>query len=243
MRGLLLYLINPSLIIRKRKYTNGMFSPFATVIIQSIQCCQWSLLAFSQRKTRQAFIVYSDIILLIFLMSSRTLFITGANRGISFSMLQGLALRLPSDRYLLGARNEEQGREAVSRLRDLGVEAEIHVIPLDVSSESSIKSAEQTIRTNHKTLDILINNAAIGRLDHSNIQETYYETFQTNVTGVALMMSTFLPLLKETSSDPRIINISSARGSLHLSTTGQLPLTTSISYCVSKSAPNALTIE
>ncbi len=236
MRGLLLYLINPSLVIRKRKYTNGMFSPFATVIMQSIQCCQWSLLAFSQRKTRQAFIVYSDIILLIFLMSSRTIFITGANRGIGFSILQGLALRLPSDRYLLGARNEEQGREAVSRLRDLGVEAEIHVIPLDVSSESSIKSAEQTI-------DILINNIAIGRLDHSNIQETYYETFQTNVTGVALMMSTFLPLLKETSLDPRIINISSARGSLHLSTTGQLPLTTSISYCVSKSALNALTIE
>ena len=178
-------------------------------------------------------------------MSLRTILVTGANRGIGFSIVQALATSYPSNRYLLGTRDEDKGREAVSQLRDLGVKAEMDVIPLEVSSESSIKSAAQSIRTKYKTLDILINNAGVGRReapDHSNLQEVYSDTLQTNVIGVALMMSTFLPLLKE-SPDPRVINVSSLRGSLNLSTTGQLPPTASVSYCVSKSALNMLTME
>ena len=57
------------------------------------------------------------------------------------------------------------------------------------------------------------------------------------------MMSTFLPFMKESSSDARTINISSSRASLHLSSTGNLPPSRVISYSVSKTALNALTVE
>lgn len=57
------------------------------------------------------------------------------------------------------------------------------------------------------------------------------------------MMTTFLPLMKESSPDAQIINISSARASLHLSSTRNLPPSTVISYSVSKTALNALTVE
>ena len=79
--------------------------------------------------------------------------------------------------------------------------------------------------------------------DHSNLSQSYAEIFNTKVTGVALMMSTFLPLMKETSQDPRITNISSARASLSLSTSGGLPPSRVIAYSVSKTTLNALTVE
>ncbi|MCJ1457528.1 hypothetical protein MMC28_007896 [Mycoblastus sanguinarius] len=179
-------------------------------------------------------------------MSKQTILITGANRGIGFSILQALATRSPSNHYLLAAHSKENGTKALEELPKLGVQTEINVIALDVSKESSIRAAEEEVRTNFGRLDCVVNNAGIAILekpDGSNIQESYTETFNTNITGVALMTSVFLPLMKKTSSDPRIINISSARASLQLSSTGNLPPSRVISYSVSKTALNALTLE
>ena len=122
----------------------------------------------------------------------------------------------------------------------------MNVVLLDVAIESSIEGAEQEVRRKYGRLDILVNNARIAILeppDGSNVQESYAQTFNTNITGVALMMNIFLPLMKETSPDARIINISSARSSLHLSSTGNLPPSRVISYSVSKTALHAPTVE
>ena len=70
---------------------------------------------------------------------------------------------------------------------------------------------------------------------------SYAQTINTNITGVALMMATFLHLRRKL-LDALAINISSARASLHLSSTGNLPLSKVISYSVSNMALNALTI-
>jgi NAD(P)-dependent dehydrogenase (short-subunit alcohol dehydrogenase family) len=45
------------------------------------------------------------------------------------------------------------------------------------------------------------------------------------------------------SSAPKVINISSGRASLSLSSAGELPPTASVSYSVSKAGINALTVE
>ena len=179
-------------------------------------------------------------------MPPRTILITGANRGLGFSILQALATHSPSDHFLLAARNAKNAILAVEELRKLGLQAEIDLVELDVASESSIKKAEEGVRKTYGRLDILVNNAGIAIAegpDDSNLSQSYAETFNTNVTGVALMVSTFLPLMKETSQDPRVINISSARASLSLSSSGGLPPSRVISYSVSKTALNALTIE
>ena len=56
-------------------------------------------------------------------------------------------------------------------------------------------------------------------------------------------MTTFIPLMKASSSSPRIINISSARGSLTLASSGSMPPTQVIAYNVSKAALNMLSVE
>ncbi|CAD6590217.1 MAG: hypothetical protein ASARMPRED_004680 [Alectoria sarmentosa] len=165
-------------------------------------------------------------------MSPRTILISGANRGTGFSILRAAATRSPSDHYLLAARSMENGELAIEELRK-------------VTSESSVKGAEQEVTEKYARLDVLINNAGTAILespDGPNIQEGYAQTSNTNITSVALMMSIFLPLMK-TSPDARIINVSSARASLHLSSTSNLPPSRMISYSVSKTALNTLTVE
>jgi NAD(P)-dependent dehydrogenase (short-subunit alcohol dehydrogenase family) len=66
--------------------------------------------------------------------------------------------------------------------------------------------------------------------------------FNTNITSIAAVTYFFLPLLKR-STDPRVINISSARGSMNRSSSPGSPPTVSIPYSVSKTALNALTID
>lgn len=74
-------------------------------------------------------------------MLPRTILITGANRGLGFSILQALATRSPSDHFLLATRNAKNAISAVEELRKLRLQAEIDTIELDVASESSIKKA------------------------------------------------------------------------------------------------------
>lgn len=170
-------------------------------------------------------------------MSPQTTIITEKNRDIGLSIIQALATHSPKNHFLLAARSTESGTAAVQELRKLGLQPEIDVMELDRASESSIKAAEEAMRTMFGRLDIVINSADIGiyeETDHSNLQQSYAETFNTNIIWVALMMTAFLPLMKESSPDPRIINISSARASLHLLSTGNLSPSRRISHSVKR---------
>lgn len=90
----------------------------------------------------------------------------------------------------------------------------------------------------------MINNAGVGLIHDSfaDMRTAYSRTFDVNVTSVAMAMDIFLPLLRK-SPHGRVINVSSARASLELSSSGQLPPTVAIAYCASKTALNMLTVE
>lgn len=181
--------------------------------------------------------------------SPRIVLVTGGNRGIGFAILQALATRSPTDHYILASRSLAKGHEALSKLRSLGIQSSITLLELDVTSDISIRSAVQTMFKNNGRLDVLVNNAGIAVIptaaDKSDLRSTYNKVYDTNVSSVAVMMSLFLPLLRQ-SIDPAgglMINMSSARGSLTLGTTKGFPPTVSIAYSISKTALNALTLE
>jgi len=73
----------------------------------------------------------------------------------------------------------------------------------------SIKATEEHIRRSHGKLNIFNDNQASAKqvVFHIWKKASPIITFNTNVIGVALLMTS----LEEKSSDPRIINISSAR--------------------------------
>ncbi len=74
------------------------------------------------------------------------------------------------------------------------------------------------------------------------MRENFNSTFNANITSVMAVTSTFLPLLHK-SQEPKVVNVSSGRGSVTRSANSQLPPTAVVSYGVSKSALNALTVD
>ena len=179
----------------------------------------------------------------------KIMLVTGANRGIGFSIIQGLASHVDTTKatFLLGCRDASKGREAIEQLRGLGVDSNIKELVLDVNSDSSITEAVESVRSQYGHLDVLVNNAGYAAIpstsDTADWRDTYSKVFDTNVTSVAVIVQQFLPLLRRAPSGGKVIQISSARGSITRSAGGLLPLTVSIPYVISKSALNMLTIE
>jgi NAD(P)-dependent dehydrogenase (short-subunit alcohol dehydrogenase family) len=146
---------------------------------------------------------------------------------------------------LMGARDEERGRQAVHAIRDSGARA--HVVRLDVTDATSVRQAAERIDTEYGRLDMLINNAGIALADGSGLpSETTLETlrtvYATNVFGVVAVTNAMLPLLRR-SPAARIVNVSSEVGSITSMTDPASPLwtATSVSYPSSKAALNMVT--
>lgn len=90
---------------------------------------------------------------------------------------------------------------------------------------------------------VLINNAGIAKLDHdlSTARATWAEVMDVNVTSVRILSEMFLPLLQK-ADDPRVINISSARGSFDRVLNGKDPSNFAAPYSSSKACLNFLTL-
>ncbi len=85
--------------------------------------------------------------------SSKIIFVTGANQGLGFAIIQVAALRDPKPTYVLASRNRLAGEEAVKKLRERGVTAKIEVVELDVTNDEQIAAAVDFIKTRFGKLD------------------------------------------------------------------------------------------
>ena len=162
--------------------------------------------------------------------------ITGAARGLGFGFVQQYAEAHPSNIVLAGVRKANPQLTALA-----STHSNIHIIPLDVSDEASVKASVTQVSGLVPHLDVLINNAAIASVEALDPLTTSAHTFNqvltTNVTGIHSVTLAYLPLLR-LSADAKVANIGSVIGSnTHAAMFGQ-PL---IAYGVSKAAVNYLT--
>ena len=173
--------------------------------------------------------------------------VTGANKGIGFEIARVLADQ--GMQVILGSRNLERGKQAVSALKDRGLDVDL--LEIDVSKAESISSAVKTLEETYDHLDVLINNAGILHRDEGLGSSTVLgvhgailkETFETNFFGLIDLTQQLVPLLKK-SSNGRIVNVSSILGSLEkaVEREAQGPSGTPFAYNASKAAVNAFTI-
>lgn len=154
--------------------------------------------------------------------------VSGASRGIGAE----IARQLVADHGFLGfagARNPS----------DVDAGAGIEPVELDVTEQSTVDAARQTIESGHGRLDSLVNNAGIGggrygdRFEDSDIDEIK-RVLETNLYGAWRLTQAMLPLLRR-SDHPRVVNVSSGAGQLTEMNGGIHP------YRVSKTGLNALT--
>jgi NAD(P)-dependent dehydrogenase (short-subunit alcohol dehydrogenase family) len=146
----------------------------------------------------------------------KSVFITGANKGIGFETAKQL---LQKGCYVyIGSRNLENGLQAVAKLKAENL-TNVEAIQIDVTNDNSVENARTEISKKTEILDILINNAGInGGEPYTALgarSEQFFTAFNTNVFGVSRVTQAFIDLLRK-SSEPRIVNVSSSVGSITL---------------------------
>ncbi len=181
----------------------------------------------------------------------RIALVTGANQGVGLQVAKELVAN--GITVLVGSRNFERGEAAA---REIGAGA--IALQLDVTDRVSIADAAERIREEFGRLDLLVQNAAISntRMGSLSLQEyaqisrasnasldEVRAVWETNVFGVLAVYQAMLPLLRE-SSDARIVNVSSAVGSLTSNADPAYPYHSMFGpvYPASKAALNAITL-
>jgi NAD(P)-dependent dehydrogenase (short-subunit alcohol dehydrogenase family) len=152
--------------------------------------------------------------------------VSGASRGIGAEIARELAADHGFVVYA-GARKPDD----VDRID--GIEP----IRLDVTDQGTINAARDQIAAGPGRLDALVNNAGVygdptGAADYD--LEGAHEVLEVNTFGPWRLIESFLPLMRS-SSQPRIVNVSSGGGQLSDMNGGRA------AYRVSKAALNALT--
>lgn len=145
-------------------------------------------------------------------LAGRTIFITGASRGIGKS----IALKAAKDgaNIVIAAKTTESHPKlpgtiytAAKEIEEMGGKALPCVV--DIRIETNIISAVENAVNKFGGIDILINNAsAIHLIDTSSIEMKKYDLMNNiNTRGTFLVSKACLPYLKK-SSNPHIVNIS-----------------------------------
>jgi NAD(P)-dependent dehydrogenase (short-subunit alcohol dehydrogenase family) len=185
------------------------------------------------------------------MLNKRVALITGANQGVGLQVAKELVANALT--VLVGSRNLERGEAAAKEIGPGAI-----ALQLDVTDRVSIAGAAERIGAEFGRLDLLVQNAAISntRKGVSSLQEyaklsrasnapldEVRTVWETNVFGVLAVYQAMLPLLRK-SSDARIVNVSSAVGSLTLNADPAYPHHPMFGpvYPASKTALNAITL-
>ncbi len=182
--------------------------------------------------------------------SNRIALVTGANQGMGKQVAKELAA--DGMTVFVGSRDAARGRAAAA-----GIGTGATPLQLDVTDPESVTSAARRLRDEAGRLDLLVNNAAVSTTrsgaDMAELRslsaastvslEEVRAVWEVNVFGPVAVYQAMLPLLR-LSSDARIVNVTSALGSLTTVTDPALPYRPLFEpvYAASKTALNAVTV-
>lgn len=168
--------------------------------------------------------------------NTRIAVVTGGNKGMGLEVCKQLAGS--GITVVLTARDETRGTAAVEQIKKLG-HTDVIFHQLDITDTCSIARLADFLKSRFGKLDILVNNAAIDAIErvndpvqtfdgmdtsqivelmYTNSRETYEtakQGVQTNYYGAKWVTEALLPLI-QSSSDGRIVNVSSTFGLLRL---------------------------
>jgi NAD(P)-dependent dehydrogenase (short-subunit alcohol dehydrogenase family) len=98
--------------------------------------------------------------------TTQVVLVTGANQGLGYEVALQLA-KLPGYHILVGARSQEKGAEAVSKIQAAeGVVSKLEPILVDLDSDETIHAAIKTVESKFGKLDVLVVSAPSRRHSH-----------------------------------------------------------------------------
>lgn len=136
----------------------------------------------------------------------KTVFITGANKGIGFGVAKHLGLC--GWKVIIGARNEQRAEKAIGELKSQGVDV-LGWVHIELKDLDGIDKAAKEIAERYPELSLLVNNAGIPGDMSVDSQHTeinvIQETLDVNFVGTFALTKALIPLLSKNCG--RIANI------------------------------------
>ena len=144
-------------------------------------------------------------------LKEKTVLITGATDGLGKEVAKRVAAAGAT--LLLHGRNRAKGASVREEIVAATGNKNIHYYNADFSSLQEVKQLSEDVLSNHSSLHVLINNAAIGggpkgAADRELSKDGYELRFAVNHLSHFLLTQNLLPHLKA-SAPARIVNVSS----------------------------------
>ncbi|KAJ7274855.1 hypothetical protein C8J57DRAFT_1466747 [Mycena rebaudengoi] len=179
-------------------------------------------------------------------MSNKVILVTGSNTGIGYELVHLLAAK--GHTVYLASRKESAGKDAVAKIKK-EKNLDVKFVQLDVTDIASIKAAAATIEKAEGRLNVLVNNAGISEMDKPQVAtsidvQTIRNTFEPNFFGLIQTTTTFLPLIRASSTPDApsvILNVSTDMASNTYQARPNSSLHV-VAYNTSKAAANSYTI-
>jgi len=177
--------------------------------------------------------------------ASKTIVITGANRGIGLGLLEVYA-KQSGVRVIATARDPAKAEKLQALVK---ANKHLSVVALDVSDSKSVSAFPAALSAaGVNAIDVLVNNAGVGtgapgvpfltKLETETV-DNFLGIYRTNVVGVWDVTQKVLPLLRASKSGAFVYNVSSIMGSVSI--TNDMPWPgLAAAYRVSKAALNEL---
>lgn len=150
-------------------------------------------------------------------MATRRVFVvTGANKGIGYGIVKGLAEKVSDSVIYLTARNDTLGNESLEKIKsELGskCKSEVRFHQLDITKKDTIEKFASYLKKEHNGFDVLINNAGFA-FKHAATEppeEQARVTIGVNYEGTKQVSNILIPLLRD---GGRIVNVCSQAGLL-----------------------------
>lgn len=147
----------------------------------------------------------------LFDLSGKVAVVTGASSGLGADA--AMAYAEAGANVALLARRKEKLDDMVTKIAAAGHHA--IAVQCDVSDEESVKAAVDTVLSQYKKIDILLNDAGVaqGGSVESLTTQQWDQSMNINVKGIYLMSKYVVPQMKERKYG-RIVNIASVNAVL-----------------------------
>jgi NAD(P)-dependent dehydrogenase (short-subunit alcohol dehydrogenase family) len=139
-------------------------------------------------------------------LTGRIAVVTGANGGLGLETARALAGA--GARVVMAARDPGKTATAEASIKTSHPAAALDVVPLDLGSLVSVRSAAQRILALHDRIDILVNNAGVMAIPERKTEDGFEMQFGVNHLGHFALTALLLPALLR-AERARVVSVTS----------------------------------
>lgn len=136
----------------------------------------------------------------------RIAIVTGANIGLGYET--ALAFAKKELKVIMACRNVQKAEQAKKDILAQAPNADLEIMPIDLSKLHSVKEFVKTFTTKYDQLDLLVNNAGVMMPPYSKTEDGFELQFGANYLGHFLLTGLLMDTLLKTPNS-RVVSLSS----------------------------------